>query len=70
MMQSSPMQAQQAGELVIHNGLIINENGRMEADIRIKGEKIVEIALNGDEKAMLEKSANSVKTIVDVVKKN
>ena len=44
MMQSSPMQAQQAGELVIHNGLIINENGRMEADIRIKGEKIVEIA--------------------------
>ncbi len=42
MMQSSMTQAQ-AAELVIHNGLIINENGRLEADIRIRDEKIVEI---------------------------
>jgi malate dehydrogenase len=33
-------------------------------------ERIVEIALTGEEKAMLEKSAASVKTIVEVVKKN
>ena len=33
-------------------------------------EKILEITLTLDEKAMLEKSASSVKTIVDVVKKN
>jgi dihydropyrimidinase len=42
-MQSSPTQAQQSGELLIHNGLIVNEDGRMEADVRIRGEKIVEI---------------------------
>jgi dihydropyrimidinase len=45
MLQSSATSfAQPADELVIHNGLIINENGRMAADIRIQGEKIVEIA--------------------------
>lgn len=44
MMQSSATQAQEPAELVIHNGLIINDNGRMAADIRIHGEKIVEIA--------------------------
>lgn len=45
MMQSSAVtNAQQPAELVIHNGLIINENGRMAADIRIRGEKIVEVA--------------------------
>ena len=40
MMQSA---ATQAAELVIHNGLIINDTGRLEADIRIVDEKIVEI---------------------------
>ena len=44
MMQCSVTQAQPTGELVIHNGLIINDTGRMQADIRIRGEKIVEIA--------------------------
>jgi imidazolonepropionase-like amidohydrolase len=43
MMQSSATQAQQSGELVIHNGLIVNEDGRIQADVRIRGEKIVEI---------------------------
>jgi dihydropyrimidinase len=43
MVQSSVTQAQLPAELVIHNGLIVNENGRMAADIRIQGEKIVEI---------------------------
>jgi dihydropyrimidinase len=33
----------QEPELIIHNGLIVNEDGRMAADIRIRGEKIVEI---------------------------
>lgn len=44
MMQCSTAHAQEPAELVIHNGLIINDNGRMAADIRIVGEKIVEIA--------------------------
>ncbi|MGI4877476.1 MAG: amidohydrolase family protein [Janthinobacterium lividum] len=43
-MQSIAVQAQQPAELVIHNGLIINDTGRMAADIRIRGDKIVEIA--------------------------
>ena len=43
MMQSSATQAQQPGELVIHNGLIVNEDGRMQTDVRIRGEKIAEI---------------------------
>src|SRR5260370_9627215 len=43
MMQSSTTQAQQSGELVIYNGLSVNEDGRMQADVRIRGEKIVEI---------------------------
>jgi len=43
MMQSGVTQAQLPAELVIRNGLIVNENGRMAADIRISGEKIVEI---------------------------
>ena len=33
-------------------------------------ERIVEVSLSSEEKAMLEKSASSVKTIVEVVKKN
>jgi dihydropyrimidinase len=41
---SSPL-AQQA-ELVIHNGLIVTAEGRMEADVRIRGEKIAEIGRN------------------------
>jgi dihydropyrimidinase len=45
MLQSSAVtHAQPSGELVIHNGLIINDTGKMAADIRIQGEKIVEIA--------------------------
>ena len=43
MVQSSATQAQQSGELVIHNGLIVNEDGRMQADVKIRGEKIEEI---------------------------
>ena len=35
--------ATQATELVIHNGLIINDTGRLDADVRIVDEKIVEI---------------------------
>ena len=46
MMQSSLTQAQLPAELVIHNGLIVNDTGRLAADIRIRGEKIVEIAPN------------------------
>jgi len=33
-------------------------------------ERIVEVSLSSEEKSMLEKSASSVKTIVEVVKKN
>ena len=44
LMMQSVTNAQQPAELIIHNGLIINENGRLAADIRIRGEKIVEIA--------------------------
>src|ERR1700744_2362521 len=44
LMMSSATMAQPTGDLVIHNGLIINAPGRMAADIRISGEKIVEIA--------------------------
>jgi dihydropyrimidinase len=36
--------AQPPAETVIHNGLIINDTGKMAGDIRIQGEKIVEIA--------------------------
>jgi imidazolonepropionase-like amidohydrolase len=43
MMQSSATRAQQSEDLVIHNGLIVNEDGRMQADVRVLGEKIVEI---------------------------
>src|ERR1700685_3174998 len=39
-LQSSATIAQPSGDLVIHNGLIINATGRMAADIRISGEKI------------------------------
>src|SRR5206468_12768631 len=41
-----PALAQQQGELIIRNGLIVTESGRMEADIRIRGEKIAEIGRN------------------------
>ena len=44
MLQSSATQAQPTGELVIHNGLIVNDTGRMAGDIRVQGEKIVEIS--------------------------
>lgn len=46
LMQSKTAQAQQqqAGEIVIHNGLVVGEDGRLQADIRIRGESIVEIA--------------------------
>ena len=45
LMQSGASEAQQSvAELVIRNGLIVNDTGRLEADIRIRGEKIVEIA--------------------------
>src|SRR6185503_14120610 len=36
--------AQQEAELIVRNGLIVNDYGRMKADIRVRGEKIVEIA--------------------------
>jgi dihydroorotase-like cyclic amidohydrolase len=42
--QSTVIFAQTPAETVIHNGLIINATGKMAADIRIQGEKIVEIA--------------------------
>ena len=42
-MQSGAAQ-QAAAELVIHNGLIVNDTGKMAGDIRVRGEKIVEIA--------------------------
>ena len=35
--------AQQQAELIIRNGLIVNDTGRMAADVRIRGEQIVEI---------------------------
>lgn len=45
LMQSGVTEAHQsAAELIIRNGLIVNDTGRLEADIRIHGEKIVEIA--------------------------
>jgi len=45
LMQSGATLAQQTTtELIIRNGLIVNDTGRLEADIRIRGEKIVEIA--------------------------
>jgi len=43
MAQSTATHAQAPGEMVIHNGLIINATGKMYGDIRIQGEKIVEI---------------------------
>ena len=41
-----PVFAQQQTETIIRNGLIVNESGRMEADVRIRGEKIAEIGRN------------------------
>jgi dihydropyrimidinase len=38
--------AQQPAELIIRNGLIVTAEGRMEGDIRIRDEKIVEIGQN------------------------
>src|SRR5580765_2490689 len=35
--------AQQQPELIIRNGLIVSDQGRMQADVRVRGEKIVEI---------------------------
>src|SRR4030095_15607740 len=43
LMQSGAAQ-QAAAEVVIHNCLIIHATGKMAGDIRIRGEKIVEIA--------------------------
>lgn len=44
MMQSTATLAQAPAETIIRNGLIINATGKMQGDIRIQGEKIVEIA--------------------------
>ena len=44
LLQSGAAIAQPTGDLVIHNGLIVNATGRMAGDIRISGEKIVEIS--------------------------
>lgn len=41
-----PVLIQQQTELIIRDGLIVNADGRMEADIRIRGEKIAEIGRN------------------------
>jgi dihydropyrimidinase len=38
--------AQQQAEMIIRNGLIVTSQGRMEADVRIRGEKIAEIGRN------------------------
>src|SRR2546425_10672192 len=38
--------AQQQTEMIIRNGLIVTAEGRMEADVRIRGEKIAEIGRN------------------------
>lgn len=38
--------AQQQAELIIRNGLIVTTEGRTEADLRIRGEKITEIGRN------------------------
>ena len=35
--------AQQPAEIIVRNGLIVTAEGRMEADVRIRGEKIAEI---------------------------
>ena len=39
-------EAQQLTELIVRNGLIVNADGRSLSDIRIRGEKIVEIGAN------------------------
>lgn len=44
MMPSTATLAQAPAETVIHNGIIVNATGKMQGDIRIQGEKIVEIA--------------------------
>ena len=49
------------------NGLIIHHFDDMESVIK---EKVVEIGLTGDEKAMLKKSADAVQSVVDFVKKS
>ncbi len=38
--------AQQPAEIIVRNGLIVTAQGRMEADVRIRGEKIAEIGRN------------------------
>src|SRR5215813_3963640 len=38
--------AQQQPETMIRGGLIVSADGRMEADVRIRGEKIAEIGRN------------------------
>ena len=35
--------AQEQAEIIVRNGLIVTAEGRMEADVRIRGEKIAEI---------------------------
>ena len=40
---ASILGAQQQSETIVRNGLIVTSEGRMEADIRIRGEKIAEI---------------------------
>ena len=40
---ASRVEALQQVEVIVRNGLIVTEDGRQEADIRIRGETIVEI---------------------------
>ena len=39
-------EGQQQPELIVRNGLIVTERGRLEADVRIRGEQVVEIGPN------------------------
>lgn len=39
-------EGQQQPEVIVRNGLIVTDEGRLEADVRIRGERIVEIGPN------------------------
>ncbi|MDP2053357.1 MAG: amidohydrolase, partial [Acidobacteriota bacterium] len=41
-----PVLAQEPAEILIRNGLIVTESGRLQADLRLRGGEIVEIARN------------------------
>ena len=66
LLQSGASMAQPTGDLVIHNGLIINATGRMAADIRISGEKIVEMRLLDPTLNRLNHSGFTVKSSFDI----